>query len=106
MADWSGPNIDWTTVNAELALGMQQGLTAAEVDLGMLPTSDLPNLYPYLPDLAGLESGSVAAATTAAALPAAGAAWADLSSYATTELGALFGPSTAADLLSGLTGLF
>ena len=106
VADWSGPNIDWTTVNAELALGMQQGLTAAEVDLGMLPTSDLPNLYPYLPDLAGLESGSVAAATTAAALPAAGAAWADLSSYATTELGALFGPSTAADLLSGLTGLF
>jgi hypothetical protein len=40
--------------------------------------------------------------------------WADLSSYATTELGALFGSSTAADLtsslstdlLSGLTGLF
>jgi diacyltrehalose acyltransferase len=117
VADWSGPNIDWTTVNAELALGMQQGLTAAEVDLGMLPTSDLPNLYPYLPDLAGLESGSGAAATTAAAVPAASslaAVWADLSSYATTELSALFGSSTAADLtsslstdlLSGLTGLF
>lgn len=105
-ADMSMPNIDWTTVNAELALGMQQGITAAEVDLGMLPTSDLPNLYPYLPDLAGLESGSVAAATTAAAVPAAGAGWADLSSYLTTELGALFGSSTAADLLSGLTGLF
>jgi diacyltrehalose acyltransferase len=117
-ADWSMPNIDWTTVDAELALGAQQGMTAAEVDLGMLPTSDLPNLYPYLPDLSGLESGSVgAAATTAAAVPAASslaAVWADLSSYATTELSALFGSSTAADLtsslstdlLSGLTGLF
>jgi hypothetical protein len=119
-ADWSMPNIDWTTVDAELALGAQQGMTAAEVDLGILPTSDLPNLYPYLPDLSGLESGSVsttAAATTAAAVPAASAlsaVWADLSSYATTELSALFGFSTAADLtsslstdlLSGLTGLF
>ena len=119
-ANWSMPNIDWTTVDAELALGAQQGMTAAEVDLGMLPTSDLPNLYPYLPDVAGLESGSVsttAAATTAAAVPAASAlsaVWADLSSYATTELGALFGSSTAADLtsslstdlLSGLTSLF
>jgi diacyltrehalose acyltransferase len=105
-ANMTMPNIDWTTVNAELALGMQQGMTAAQVDLGMLPTSDLPNLYPYLPDIAGLESGSVGAATTAAAVPAAGAAWADLSSYLTTELGALFGSSTAPDLLSGLTGLF
>lgn len=109
-ADLSMPNIDWTTVDAELALGAQQGMTAAEVDMGMLPTSDLPNLYPYLPDLSGLESGSVGAAATtaatAAALPAASALWADLSSYATTELGALFGSSTAADLLSGLTGLF
>ena len=119
-ADWSMPNIDWTTVDAELALGAQQGLTAAEVDLGMLPTSDLPNLYPYLPDVSGLESGAVsmtAAATTAAAVPAAtslSAVWADLSSYATTELGALFGSGTVADLtsslstdlLSGLTGLF
>jgi hypothetical protein len=109
-ADLSMPNIDWTTVDAELALGAQQGMTAAEVDMGMLPTSDLPNLYPYLPDLSGLESGSVGAAATtaatAAALPAASVLWADLSSYATTELGALFGSSTAADLLSGLTGLF
>ena len=109
-ADWSMPNIDWTTVDAELALGAQQGMTAAEVDMGMLPTSDLPNLYPYLPDLSGLESGSVGAAATtaatAAALPAASAVWTDLSSYVTTELGALFGSNTAADLLSGLTGLF
>jgi hypothetical protein len=117
-ADMSMPNIDWTTVDAELTLGWQQGMTAAEVDMGMLPTSDLPNLYPYLPDLSGLESGSVGAsattAATAAALPAAGTLWADLSSYATTELGAMFGTGTASDLasslstdlLSALSGLF
>jgi diacyltrehalose acyltransferase len=109
-ADWSMPNIDWTTVDAELALGAQQGMTAAEVDLGILPTSDLPDLYPYLPDVSGLESGSVgsaaAIAAATAALPSAGTLWADISSYATTELGTLFGSSTASDLLSGLTGLF
>lgn len=95
--DWTGPanvatpagvspSIDWSTVDAELAAGAQQGITAAEVDLGMLPTSDLPNAYPYLPDVAGLESGSIA----------------------------LFDPSTAADagslsgtgLETGLTELF
>jgi hypothetical protein len=57
-----------------------------------------------------LESGSVgsaaAIAAATAALPSAGALWADLSSYVTTELGTLFGSSTATDLLSGLTGLF
>lgn len=124
-ADWSMPNINWTTVDAELAAGAQQGETAAMVDLGMLPTSDLPNAYPYLPDISGLQSGSVAAA--ASAVPAASAVvgdlsgqpnlsalLTDLSTYATAELSALFGSSTAADiaslsstdLLSGLTGLF
>jgi hypothetical protein len=125
-ADWSMPNINWTTVDAELAAGAQQGWTAAMVDLGMLPTSDLPNAYPYLPNVSGLESGSVGAA--ASALPTASALagdlsgqpnltalLADLSTYATTELSALFGGSSAAadfaslsstDLLSGLTGLF
>jgi hypothetical protein len=80
------PSIDWSTVDALLATGAQQGITAAEVDLGMLPTSDLPNAYPYLPDVAGLESGAIA----------------------------LFDPSTAAgaaslsgtDLMTGLTELF
>jgi hypothetical protein len=124
-ADWSMPNIDWTTVNAELATGAQQGWTAAMVDLGMLPTSDLPNAYPYLPDVAGLESGSMWAA--ASTLPAASALTedlsgqanlspllADLTSYVTTEISGLFGSQAAtdvassvgADLLSSLTGLF
>src|SRR5581483_10211599 len=90
-----------------------------------LPTSDLPNAYPYLPDIPGLQSGSVGAA--ASVLPAASALagdmsgqpnlsalLADLSTYTTTELSALFGSNTAADvtsalsadLLSSLTGLF
>ncbi len=124
-ADLSLPNIDWTTVDAELATGAQQGWTAAMVDLGMLPTSDLPNAYPYLPDISGLESGSVGASVsalpTASALagdlsgqPNLSALLADLSTYATAELSALFGSSAATDvaslsstdLLSSLAGLF
>lgn len=53
-AELYNPNIDWTTVESELALGAQQGITAAEVDMGMLPASDLPDAYPYLPDVSGL----------------------------------------------------
>jgi diacyltrehalose acyltransferase len=124
-ADMSMPNIDWTTVNAELALGWQQGLTAAQVDMGQLPTSDLPNAYPYLPDISGLQSGSVGAAAsvvpTASGLagelsgqPNLSTLLADISAYTTAELSALFGSNTAADvtsalsadLLSSLTGLF
>src|ERR1700733_5531508 len=56
-ADTAMPSVDSTTVSAELAAGAQQGMIAAEVDLGMLPTADLPNAYPYLPDVAGLQSG-------------------------------------------------
>lgn len=51
---WSMPTIDWDTVSQNLELGMQQGWIAAQVDLGMLPESELPDLYPYLPDLSGL----------------------------------------------------
>ncbi|MEO8814689.1 MAG: PE-PPE domain-containing protein [Mycobacterium sp.] len=54
----TNPNIDWSIVAHNLQLGAQQGMTAFQVDLGMLPASQLPNLYPYLPDLAGLQSGS------------------------------------------------
>jgi diacyltrehalose acyltransferase len=55
--EFSSPSVDWTTVSAELAAGAQQGWTAAMVDLGLLPESDLPDAYPYLPDVSGLESG-------------------------------------------------
>ncbi len=51
---WSMPTIDWEEVSQNLQLGFEQGWTAAQVDLGLLPESELPDLYPYLPDLSGL----------------------------------------------------
>ena len=117
-ADWQMPDINWDTVSAELALGAQQGMTAAEVDLGMLPTSDLPNLYPYLPDVAGLQSGAVGgevpAAASASSVPLAdssaplslGALLGDLNAYLpgiTSELTPLLGSTAAAELSSMLS---
>lgn len=48
------PNIDWDTVMHNLELGAQQGWTAFQVHMGMLPQSDLPDIYPFVPDLSGL----------------------------------------------------
>jgi hypothetical protein len=42
------PEVNWSTTSANLVLGAQQGVTAAKVDLGLLPASDLPNAYPYV----------------------------------------------------------
>jgi diacyltrehalose acyltransferase len=125
------PSIDPSTLSAELALGAQQGWTAAEVDLGLLPQSDLPDAYPYLPDVSGLESGllgsGVSASTDAPASSAQlgdlsapltfGTLLGDLNTYlpgVTSDLTALFGSGAAADLTSllsadllpSLTGLF
>jgi hypothetical protein len=115
-ADWQLPDINWTTVTAELATGAQQGSTAAMVDMGLLPTQDLPDAYPYLPDVSGLESGSAAtsaAATAASALAgdvggatSASALSADVSTYLTTELHALFGSGAATELTSMLSSDF
>lgn len=61
-ATMSNPNIDTTAVDADLAAGADQGMIAALVDLGLLPQSDLADiseLYPYVPDVSGLISGSV-----------------------------------------------
>jgi hypothetical protein len=52
----SFPDIDWTTVTQNLELGAQQGWIAFEVDMGLLPQSDLPDIYPYVPDVSGLMS--------------------------------------------------
>jgi diacyltrehalose acyltransferase len=112
-ADATMPSVDSTTVSAELAAGAQQGMIAAEVDLGMLPTADLPNAYPYLPDVAGLQSGlldtgmstSAASAETTGALDINGLL-ADLTTYlpgATSDLSALIGSSATAELTSLLT---
>jgi diacyltrehalose acyltransferase len=125
------PSIDPSTLSAELALGAQQGWTAAEVDLGLLPESDLPDAYPYLPDVSGLESGlldSEVSASTAASASSAllgdlsapltfGTLLGDLNTYlpgVTSDITALFGSGAAADLTSllsadllpSLTGLF
>lgn len=43
------PLVNPITVGGELLTGAQQGLVAALVDLGVLPSSDLPDAYPYLP---------------------------------------------------------
>lgn len=116
-ADWTSmPNIDWAEVSAQMQLGWEQGLIAAQVDLGLLPSSDLPDMYPYLPDLSGLIAGSTAP-DAAAALTAAGAVadvagantdlsaiFGDLSSWATTELSSLFGADAATDITSLLGG--
>jgi diacyltrehalose acyltransferase len=92
------PDIDWTTVMQNLELGAQQGLTAAEVDLGLLAQSDLPDAYPYLPDVSGLMSdpGMTGLITdpSAASVPTLSAL-----------LGDLGGNLDLSNLLSGLTTL-
>ena len=115
-ADWQLPDINWTTVTAELATGAQQGWTAAMVDIGLLPTQDLPDAYPYLPDVSGLESGAAgtsAAVTAASALAgevggatSVSALSADVSTYLTAELNTLFGAGAATELTSMLSSDF
>jgi PE-PPE domain-containing protein len=49
-AEFFGPLVNPLTVGNELAAGAQQGFTAALVDLGVLPSTDLSGFaYPYLP---------------------------------------------------------
>jgi hypothetical protein len=91
-ADLSSPDIDWTTVTQNLELGAQQGWIAAEVDLGLLPQSDLPDIYPYVPDVSGLMSD-----------PGMTGLVTDPSASAADAVGNTFDLST---LLSGLTTLF
>jgi hypothetical protein len=52
-ADFNYPDYNYANVDADLMLGLQQGLTAAQVDLGMLPSTDLPDIYPYVPYVPG-----------------------------------------------------
>jgi hypothetical protein len=91
-ADLSSPDIDWTTVTQNLELGAQQGWIAAEADLGLLPQSDLPDIYPYVPDVSGLMSD-----------PGMTGLVTDPSASAADAVGNTFDLST---LLSGLTTLF
>lgn len=58
-ADMTGPTIDTAAINDYLVAGANQGIIASLVDMGILPKSDLPDLYPYLPDVAGLDNGAL-----------------------------------------------
>lgn len=58
-ADMTSPAIDTTAADAYLAAGADQGIIAALVDSGILPQADLSDLYPYVPDVAGLDAGAL-----------------------------------------------
>jgi diacyltrehalose acyltransferase len=93
------PSIDWTTVMQNLELGAQQGWIAAEVDLGLLAQSELPDAYPYLPDVSQLMSDpgmtGLSAAASASEVPTL-----------STLFGDLTGNLDLSSVLSGLTTLF
>jgi diacyltrehalose acyltransferase len=96
-ATLSNPDIDTTAVDSDLAAGADQGMIAALVDLGLLPQSDLLNLYPYVPDVADLESS--ASPLTSDTLAATDA------SESLAALTADLNGSDLADLTPLLTGL-
>jgi diacyltrehalose acyltransferase len=59
---FTSPDIDTTAVDSYLAAGADQGMIAALVDMGILPQSDLTglsDLYPYVPDVADLQTGAL-----------------------------------------------
>jgi hypothetical protein len=104
-ADWTSPTIDTTAVDAYLAAGADQGMIAALVDQGILPQTDLSSLsdlYPYVPDVAGLQSGALTndAMATLVATESANALTADLAA-STNPLAAELSPY----LPSAATGL-
>ena len=101
-ATLTNPDIDTTAVDADLAAGADQGMIAALVDLGVLPQSDLSNLYPYVPDLAGLESAS-SSPLTSDALATADAS-ASLSAL-TTDLSTSNLADVSSELTSAASGL-
>gem|GEM_PF-7043967 len=60
------PLVDPTSVLNEFATGAGQGVVAALVASGVLPSSALPDMYPYLPsaEVPGEVSPSSSVATT------------------------------------------
>jgi diacyltrehalose acyltransferase len=97
-ATWTSPDIDTTAVDSYLAAGADQGVIAALVDLGILPQADLSDLYPYVPDVAGLQLGALTSDAAAAADASASA------SALVTDLANSSNP-LAADLSAYLPGL-
>ena len=104
-AVYTSPDIDTTAVDSYLTAGADQGMIASLVDMGILPQSDLSglsDLYPYVPDVSGLEASAltndVMAATDAtASLNALTADLAASSNPLASELSAYL-PSVATEL--------
>ena len=101
-ADSISPTVDTTAVDAYLAAGADQGMIAALVDMGILPQADLSDLYPYVPDVAGLEAGALTSDATATADASASASalatdLADSTNPLAAELSAYL-PSAATEL--------
>jgi hypothetical protein len=91
-ADFFGPLINPLTVGSELVTGAEQGVMAASVGVGLLPSSDLPDAYPYLP---------VAETPGEIQLPDLTSAFSDPS----TGMSALFSTDVLGSLDSQLTSL-
>jgi hypothetical protein len=91
-ADFFGPLINPLTVGSELVTGAEQGVVAASVGVGLLPSSDLPDAYPYLP---------VAETPGEIQLPDLASAFSDPS----TGMSALFSTDVLGSLDSQLTSL-
>jgi hypothetical protein len=92
------------TVTVDQAKGAAQGVTAALVDTGVLPASDMPDTYPFVPSLdpglsinLGQPSETLLSAVTSAVGSALRAL--DISDFGSE-------PSSAADLGSDLTSLW
>jgi diacyltrehalose acyltransferase len=104
-ATMTAPEIDTTAVDAYLAAGADQGMIASLVDDGILPQSDLTSLsdlYPYVPDVSGLEAGDLSnnAAAQLDATESANLLASDLASSTSPLASELstFAPGMATDL--------
>jgi hypothetical protein len=92
------------TVAADLAKGAEQGVTAALVDTGALPASEMPDTYPFVPSLdpgLSINLGQPSETLLSAATSAVGSA---LRALNIPDFGGE--PSSAADLSTDLTSLW
>lgn len=106
-ATMTSPALDTPVVDAYLQAGADQGMIAALVDMGVLPQSDLTglaDLYPYVPDVADLQSGALTATSDTAATADATASLTALTSDLASSTNPLaadlssFAPGFATDL--------
>jgi hypothetical protein len=100
------PDANLASVAIDLATGALQGVQAALVDAGVLPTTDLPDAYPYLPDPSPPTEvlGSSATATAEGAFVTELQDFVnDLAGLSTSlDPGAVSDPGAALDLLASI----